>query len=413
MKHPIAMHPQTSSVSEGFDPALSVMAVRPPIYPVSTYCFPNAAAAAHYFEVLLGKRDAAPGESIGLVYARLNHPNAEMFEDSLRSVERGAHAAAAFTSGMSAITTTIFTLARPGTKILYQRPVYGGTDHVFRGILPGWNVDAIAVDPDQWGHALAAHGKDVSMVYLETPANPTLAMIDLDAMRALVDQHCPAGSVPIVVDNTFLGPVFQSPLEHGADIALYSATKFLGGHSDLVAGAITAKDPSLVARIKANRAFFGTICEPFTAWMLQRSMATLWLRMTKQSKNASKLVDVIKGHPAVERVHYPTLFVGDQARIFRKQCRAPGSMIAIELHGGREAAFRFLDALELVRLAVSLGGVESLASHPRTTTASEMSDEDLRASGVTEGLVRISIGVEYWRDLAKDITRALDAAKLR
>jgi methionine-gamma-lyase len=410
MKNPPHMHPQTSSVSEGFDPTLSVMAVRPPIYPVSTYCFPNAAAAAHYFEVLLGKKDAVPGEPIGLVYARLNHPNAEMFEDSLRSVERGAHAAAAFTSGMSAITTTIFTLARPGTKILYQRPVYGGTDHVFRGILPGWNVDAIAVDPDRWDEALAAHGKDLSMVYIETPANPTLAMIDLDAMRVLVDRHCPGGGVPIVVDNTFLGPVFQSPLEHGADVCVYSATKFLGGHSDLVAGAITAKDPAIVTRVKANRAFFGTICEPFTAWMLQRSMATLWLRMTKQSKNASKLVDVIKAHPAVERVHYPTLFVGDQARIFRKQCRAPGSMIAIELRGGRDAAFRFLDGLSLVRLAVSLGGVESLASHPRTTTASEMSDEDLRASGVTEGLVRISIGVEYWRDLAKDITSALDAA---
>lgn len=404
------MHPQTTSVSEGFDPALSVMAVRPPIYPVSTYCFPNAAAAAHYFEVLLGKTDAKPGESIGLVYARLNHPNAEMFEDSLRSVERGAHAAAVFTSGMSAITTTLFALARPGQVILYQRPVYGGTDHVFNGLLPGWNVRAIAVEHGHWEEALAQHAKDLALVYLETPANPTLEMIDLGAVRALLDRAVTDRAVPMIVDNTFLGPVFQSPLEHGADIVVYSATKFLGGHSDLVAGAITARDPALVNQVKNIRAFFGTICEPFTAWMLQRSMATLWLRMTKQSKNASKLVEAIRSHRAVARVHYPTLFEGEQARIFRKQCRAPGSMIAIELRGGREAAFRFLDALKLVRLAVSLGGVESLASHPRTTTASEMSDEDLRISGVTEGLVRISIGVEYWRDLAKDLHQALDAA---
>ena len=404
------MHPQTTSVSEGFDPTLSVMAVRPPIYPVSTYCFPNAAAAAHYFEVLLGKTDAKPGESIGLVYARLNHPNAEMFEDSLRSVERGAHAAAVFTSGMSAITTTLFALARPGQVILYQRPVYGGTDHVFNGLLPGWNVRAIAVEHGHWEEALAQHAKDLALVYLETPANPTLEMIDLGAVRALLDRAVTDRAVPMIVDNTFLGPVFQSPLEHGADIVVYSATKFLGGHSDLVAGAITARDPALVNQVKGIRAFFGTICEPFTAWMLQRSMATLWLRMTKQSKNASKLVEAIRSHRAVARVHYPTLFEGEQARIFRKQCRAPGSMIAIELRGGREAAFRFLDALKLVRLAVSLGGVESLASHPRTTTASEMSDEDLRISGVTEGLVRISIGVEYWRDLAKDLTQALDAA---
>lgn len=404
------MHPQTSSVSEGFDPALSVMAVRPPIYPVSTYCFPNAAAAAHYFEVLLGKTRAQPGESIGLVYARLNHPNAEMFEDSLRAVERGAHAAAAFTSGMAAITTTLFALARPGQVILYQRPVYGGTDHVFNGLLPTWNVRPIAVEHGRWEEALAAHAKDLALVYLETPANPTLEMIDLGAVRALTDRACPDRRVPMVVDNTFLGPVFQSPLEHGADLVVYSATKFLGGHSDLVAGAITARDPELVDRVKGLRAFLGTICEPFTAWMLQRSMATLWLRMTRQSKNAAKLIEALRAHPVVERVHYPTLFEGEQARIFHKQCRAPGSMIAIELRGGRAAAFRFLDALKIVRLAVSLGGVESLASHPRTTTASEMSDDDLRISGVTEGLVRISIGVEYWRDLAKDLSQALDAA---
>jgi methionine-gamma-lyase len=311
---------------------------------------------------------------------------------------------------MAAITTTLFTLARPGTKILYQRPVYGGTDHVLRHMLPEWKVDAIPVGDADWDAALAEHAEGTSVVYLETPANPTLHMIDLGAMRARIDRASPSRHVPMIVDNTFLGPVYQSPLEHGADAAIYSATKFLGGHSDLVAGAVTAKDPELIARLKGTRAFLGTICEPFTAWMLQRSMATLWLRMTKQSKNAARLVSVIKAHPAVEHVHYPTLFVGEQARIFGKQCRAPGSMIAFELAGGRAAAFRFLDALELVRLAVSLGGVESLASHPRTTTASEMSDEDLRISGVTEGLVRLSVGVEYWRDLAHDITRALDAA---
>jgi methionine-gamma-lyase len=408
--HPDRMHPETTSVSEGFDPRLSVMAVRPPIYPVSTYCFASAEHAAHHFEVALGKATQIPGETLGLIYARLNHPNAEMFEDALRSVERGARAAAAFTSGMSAITTTLLTLTRPGQKLLYQRPVYGGTDHFFRHMLPEWKVDAIAVDEGHWDEALATHARDLALVYIETPANPTLRMIDIRAHRSAIDAAITDRHVPLLVDNTFLGPVFQSPLEHGADLALYSATKYLGGHSDLVAGAITSKDPELVARIKGTRAFLGTICEPFTSWMLQRSMATLWLRTTKQSKSASKLVQSIVDHPAVERVHYPTLLEGDQARIYAEQCRAPGSMIAIELRGGREAAFRFLDALRIVRLAVSLGGVESLACHPRTTTASEMSDDDLRASGITEGLVRLSIGVEYWRDLAIDLRSALDAA---
>ena len=404
------MHPETSSISEGFDPSLSVMAVRPPIYPVSTYCFATAQQAAHHFEVALGKVQAAPGEHASLIYARLNHPNAQMFEEALCSVERGAQACAAFTSGMSAITTTLLTLARPGQKVLYQRPVYGGTDHFFRQMLPTWNIDAIAVDDGAWSEALARHADTLALVYVETPANPTLQMIDLGALREAIDEVVRDRRVPLVVDNTFLGPVFQSPLEHGADAAVYSATKFLGGHSDLVAGAITARDPELIGRLKTMRAFFGTICEPFTAWMLQRSMATLWRRMTKQAKNASRLVPLFVKHPAVLRVHYPTLFDGDQARVFQKQCRAPGSMIAIELHGGRAAAFRFLDALRRVRIAVSLGGVESLASHPRTTTASEMSDDDLRVSGVTEGLVRISIGVEYWRDLAEDFSHALDAA---
>lgn len=404
------VHPQTSSISEGFDPALSVGAVRPPMYPVSTFCFESAEQAAYWFEVALGKIAAPLGARPELIYARLNHPNAEMFEDALRAAEKGALGAAVFTSGMSAITTTILTLARPGGVILYQRPVYGGTDHFFRHMLPEWKVQAIPVVDGGWEEALARHAKDLALVYIETPANPTLHMIDLRALRQRLEAHLPDKRAIMIVDNTFLGPVFQSPLLHGADIVVYSATKFLGGHSDLVAGAVTLQDVEMLNRIKATRAFLGSICEPFTAWLLQRSMATLWLRMIKQSKNATKIVQALKSHPAVVRVHHPSLFVGDQARIVAQQCNAPGSMVAFELAGGRPAAFRFLNALKLVRLAVSLGGVESLASHPRTTTASEMSEEDLQASGITEGLVRLSVGVEYWRDLADDLRHALDAA---
>lgn len=403
------LHPQTSSIAEGFDPALSVMAVRPPIYPVSTYAFKDAATAAHLFEVALGKTPAAPGEDLGLIYARLNHPNAEMFEDALRAVERGAGAALAFSSGMAAITTTLLTILRPGDVLLYQRPVYGGTDHFIRHLLPQWGITAMPVAEGDWAAALTAHRERVAAVYLETPANPTLRMIDLPGMVRRVRDTVPDRKVLVLVDNTFLGPVFQSPLQHGVDLVLYSATKFLGGHSDLVAGALCGADRELVGKVRATRAFLGTICEPFTAWLLQRSMATLWLRMVKQSKNARRLVEAIVGHPAVAKVHYPTLFEGEQARIYQSQCTAPGSMVAIELHGGRAAAFRFLDSLKLVRLAVSLGGVESLACHPRTTTASEMAPEDLAAGGVSEGLVRLSVGVEYWRDLAAEVIRALDA----
>lgn len=397
-------------MSEGFDPRLSVMAVRPPIFPVSTFAFATAEQAAHSFEVALGKLPALPGEDIGLIYARLNHPNAQMFEEALCAAEKGAAAAAVFTSGMSAITTLLLTLARPGSVVLYQRPVYGGTDHLLRHILPEWNVEAVPVIDGDWQQALQRHRERLAVVYLETPANPTLHLIDLRAVAesvraAVTDRH-----VPIVVDNTFLGPVFQSPLLHDIDLCVYSATKFLGGHSDVLAGALTGRDAGLVARVKQTRAFLGTISEPFTAWMLQRSMATLWLRMVKQSKNARRLVEVLRSHPVVARVHYPTEFEDEQARIYRQQCTAPGSMMSLELRGGRPAAFRFLNALKLFKLAVSLGGVESLACHPRSTTASEMSEDDLHIGGVTEGLVRLSIGVEYWRDLCADLRQALDAA---
>ncbi|MCC6672140.1 MAG: PLP-dependent transferase [Planctomycetes bacterium] len=409
------LHPETTSITEGFDPRLSVMAVRPPIYPVSTFAFRSAEESAHWFDVALGRVAAVPGETASLIYARLNNPNAEMFEDALHAVEKSCAAAAAFSSGMAAITTTLLALLRPGDRLVYCRPVYGGTDWVFRHMLPEWQIETIATEGDEpvhWQSAISRAGERLAAVYVETPANPTLRMTDLKAVIAATRAAQRQRPIPVMVDNTFLGPVFQSPLALGADLALYSATKFLGGHSDLVAGAVTARDPEPITKVKTLRAFLGTICEPFTAWLLQRSMATLHLRMIKQSKNAAKIVEVIKAHPAVAAVHHPTLLSGDQARIYHEQCTAPGSLVSIDVRGGRTGAFRFLNALKLVRLAVSLGGVESLACHPRSTTASEMSAEDLAASGITEGLVRLSIGVEYWRDIAADLTQALDRSAM-
>lgn len=382
------------------------MAVRPPIYPVSTYAFRTAEQAAHHFDVALGRTEREGGEDMGLIYARLNNPNAEMFEDALTSVERGAVGAVALGSGMAAISTVALALLQPDQVILYQRPIYGGTDHLFHHVLTQWKVRPVAVKEGEWAQAFAEYGGQVGMIYLETPGNPTLHMLDIAGIIRMKEQA--AVVAPVVVDNTFLGPVFQAPLTLGADLCVYSATKFLGGHSDLVAGAVVGRDAALIQKVKVMRAFLGTICEPFTAWLLQRSMATLHLRMIKQSKNATRLAEVLKKHPAVLRVHHPSMFEGEQKRIFESQCTAPGSMISIEL-AGRAEAFRFMNALKHFRIAVSLGGVESLATHPRTTTASEMSQEDLRISGITEGLVRLSIGVEYWRDLGRDLTQALDA----
>lgn len=409
---PHVNHPETSAVGEGFDPSMSVMAARPPIYPVSTYCFRNAADAKRFFAAALGKPGALPGAADELIYARLNNPNASMFEDALVPLERGARAAASFASGMAAITTTLLSLLRPGDVVLHTSPLYGGTAHLVDRLLAELGIGARAVaagDAAALDAAARELGPRLAMIYVETPANPTLRMSDIEAAAA-AKRHGRDGRALVAVDNTFLGPVFQSPLLHGADLVLYSATKYIGGHSDVIAGAVVANDRELVERIKATRAFFGTICEPFSAWLLQRSLPTIYTRMVKQSKNAARLVERLRGHPKIRRIHYPTLFEGEQKRIYEAQCRAPGGMIALEIEGGEPAAFRFLDALRLAMLAVSLGGVESLATHPRTTVSSEMDEAELESLGVTDGLIRFSTGVEYWRDLAIDLEQALEQA---
>lgn len=407
-------HPETSAVTEGYDPSLSVMAARPPIYPVSTYCFHSAAEAQHFFDLALGRVQDGPDEhGAGLIYARLNNPNAEMFEDLLVPLEKGAAGAASFASGMAAITSTFLAFLRPGDVVLHTRPIYGGTDHVLNHMLPPFGITTRGVDAgdaDAMAREAEAIGDRLAMIYVETPGNPTLIMTDIAAASEVARRHRGQRRVLTVVDNTFLGPVFQSPLVHGADLVVYSATKYIGGHSDVVAGAALASEPELVSKVKTVRSFFGTICEPFSAWLLQRSLATIYTRTIKQSKNASRLVDRFKDHPGLQRIHYPTLLEGEQKRIFKAQCTAPGGMIAFDLKGGREAAFRFLDALRIPKLAVSLGSVETLVTHPRTTTSSEMDPAEMDRAGITEGLVRYSTGVEYWRDLAEDIDQALRAA---
>ena len=408
----IRHHPETSAIGEGFDPSLSVMAARPPIYPVSTYCFHSAAEAKTFFDIALGRAAADPGHAAGLIYARLNNPNAEMFESSLVPLEKEATGAASFASGMAAITSIFLAFLRPGDVVLHTAPIYGGTDHVLHHILPSFGITArgvVAGDSEGLAQEAERIGDRLAMIYVETPANPTLVMTDIAAAVRLARQHKGRGRVLVVVDNTFLGPVFQSPLRHGADLVVYSATKYIGGHSDVVAGAVVAKEPNLLREVKTIRAFFGTICEPFSAWLLQRSLATIYTRTVKQSKNAARLVERFKSHPKIARIHYPTLFEGEQLRIYKTQCSAPGAMISFDLKGGREAAFKFLDGLKVAKLAVSLGGVETLVTHPRTTTSSEMEPAEMERAGVTEGLVRYSAGVEYWRDLADDVTQALES----
>jgi cystathionine beta-lyase/cystathionine gamma-synthase len=404
------VHPETEVLTRGFDPRLSVGSVRPAVFRSSTFVFSSPESAERAFAIALGRTDAAPGEDVELIYARLSHPNAEILEDQIVPLERGASGAAVFNSGMAAIGTTLMTLCRPGSTLIHSAPIYGGTHHLLYELLAPWGLRSMSV-PAGDGEALARAietADDPSVVLLETPANPTLRMTDI---RGAVEAAQSRGAeTRVVVDNTFLGPVFQHPLELGADLCVYSATKYLAGFSDMLGGVITASDPELITRLKATRALQGNILQPDESWLLDSRLPTLRLRMQHQSENAARIVESLADHPRVARIHYPMYFDDpEQRRIYAAQCDHPGAVFSIELEGGKKAAFDFLRGLRITRNAVSLGGMESLACHPATTTHSEMTSEQLAAAGVGDALVRISVGVEDFRDLLDDYLNALDA----
>ncbi len=401
---------QTQVLSRGFDPRLSVGSARPAVFRSSTYVFSSPEAAERAFATALGKRTPEPGEEVELIYSRISHPNAEILEAQVVPLEQGAAAAAAFNSGMAAISTLLLTYCRPGAGIVHTVPVYGGTHHLLYELLVPWGVNPVAV-PAGDGDALARAIREttnLSLVLIETPANPTLRMTDLRAAVSAAQERTPA---PIVaVDNTFLGPVFQHPLELGVNVCLYSATKYLAGFSDMLGGIITARDPELLTPVRGTRAFLGNILQPDECWLLDSRLPTVNLRMNRQSKNAQRIAERLAGHPRVARVHYPSLFEEpDQQRIFAAQCDYPGGIFSLELVGGKAAAFDFLRNLRITKNAVSLGGMESLACHPATTTHSEMDPEQLASAGVNDALVRVSVGIEDWRDLLEDYEHALDA----
>lgn len=404
------VRPPTAVLTRGFDPRLSVGSVRPAVFRSSTYVFGSPESAERAFAIALGRVQPTEHENVDLIYARLSHPNAEILEDQVLPLEPGGQAAAVFNSGMAAISTIFLTWCRPGSTFVYTTPLYGGTAHFIAQLLAPLQVRGIAVPAgDTAGLAAAiAAAPSLRLVYVETPANPTLRMTDIAAATRAA--HALPERPLLVVDNTFMGPVFQHPLALGADLTVYSATKYLGGFSDLLGGVVIGSDPALVGELRGTRALLGNILQPDECWLLNSRLPTVELRMNKQSKNAKRIVDGLVGHPKIERLHYPTLIEDpDQARIRDAQCRYPGAVFALEVRGGKRSAFEFLRRLRIAHDAVSLGGVESLACHPATTTHSEMSPEDLAAAGVTDGMVRISVGIEDWRDLLHDFRAALDA----
>jgi len=410
-KSPTGLRPETDVLTRGFDPRLSVGSARPAVFRSSTYVFSSPEEAEKAFQVMSGRAELGIGETADLIYSRFNHPNAEILEQQIIPLEPGAQAAAVFNSGMAAIMTALLAVVRPGDSIIFTVPIYGATQTLIAGFLREFGVASIPIDAGQSSQIAEAiqSTKNLRVVLIETPANPTIVMTDIRHACEAVRNAFPGNEPPLVmVDNTFLGPAFQHPLALGADVSLYSATKYLGGYSDIIGGAALTRDAGLMKKIRSKRSLFGNILQPDECWILNTRLSTVSLRMNRQSKSAQRIAEALANHPKVEKVYYPTLFDDPaQAHIFQSQCDFPGGIISIDMKGGKPAAFNFLRHLRIARNAVSLGGVETLVCHPRSTTHSSISSEENESAGIGDGLVRISVGIEDWRDLLTDFQNAL------
>ncbi|GAA3079633.1 cystathionine gamma-synthase family protein [Rhizobium viscosum] len=414
--HPL--HPETQMLNYGYDPELSEGAVKPPVFLTSTFVFNSAEDGRDFFDYVSGRKEPPEGKGAGLVYSRFNHPNSEIIEDRLAVYER-AESGAVFSSGMSAIATVLLAFVRPGDAILHSQPLYGGTETLLAKTFLNFGVAAVGfadgvseVSVKAAAEEAMAKGR-VSVILVETPANPTNSLVDIALIRRVADEiGRKQGHTPVVAcDNTLLGPVFQRPIGHGADISLYSLTKYVGGHSDLIAGAALGSR-ALIKQVKALRGAIGTQLDPHSCWMLGRSLETLQIRMERADSNAKAVADFLRQHPKVETIHYLPYSDPDSAvgKTFAAQCSGAGSTFSFDIQGGQPASFRFLNALKIFKLAVSLGGTESLASHPATMTHSGVPAEVRQRIGVLDATIRLSIGIEHPDDLIADLTLALDAA---
>ena len=401
-------------MSFGYTPEWSEGSVKPPIFQTSTFVFKTAEEGKRFFEVAYGKSELNAKEEIGLIYSRINNPNMQILEERLAVLE-GSESAAAFESGMSAISTTMLSYLKPGDILIYGNPVYGGTHHFITHFLKDIGVKILPFSSETKTQEIitkletSEYSGNVKMIYFESPANPTNSLFDLDELKKLKDEISVKSSneIMLVMDNTYLGPLWQKPLDFGVDIVCYSATKFLNGHSDVIAGCAMGSE-QVIRPIKTLRTFLGSMIAPYTAWLLTRSLETLHLRMAKQGENAEKVVNYLMSHKSVKTVSFPGIeTMGEkQNKIFKRQCLGSGAMISFEVFGGEKEAFKFLNNLKLIKLAVSLGSNESLAQHPHSMTHADVPDDIKEKIGINQGLIRLSVGIENAEDIISDLNNA-------
>jgi methionine-gamma-lyase len=414
---PVSNHsfsPESLMMSYGYKPELSEGAIKCPIFQTSTFVFKNAEEGKAFFEVAYGIREQKANEELGLIYSRLNNPDLEILENRLCLWDK-AEECAVFESGMSAITTVLLEFLKPGDLLLYSMPVYGGTDHFINTFLPKIGIDTLGFRPNMNEKEIyeliekTGKAEKLAMIFVETPANPTNAIIDIEMCARIANKYTTDDHIVLTaVDNTYMGPLWQHPLRHGADLVMYSATKYIGGHSDVIAGAVLGS-ASLMKRVKTLRTFLGNMASPNTGWLLMRSLETLKVRMEQQAKNAEKIAAYLVAHPKVEKVYYLGLITEHSPNydLYKRQYLSPGAMLSFDIKGGEKEAFTFLNNLKLIQLAVSLGSTESLAEHPASMTHAGIQEQHRIEMGITDKLIRISAGVENHADIVWDIDQAL------
>ncbi|MCY1400183.1 L-methionine gamma-lyase [compost metagenome] len=385
----------TRAIHHGYDPLANQGALVPPVYQTATFAFPTVEYGAACFA----------GEEGGHFYSRISNPTLAVLEERMASLE-GGEAGLALASGMGAITATLWTLLRPGDEVLVGRTLYGCTFAFLHHGIGEFGVKVRHVDMTDLQAVAAAINGQTKVIYFETPANPNMQMADIAAVAALAHQH----DIKVVVDNTFCTPYLQRPLELGADLVVHSATKYLSGHGDITAGLVVGRK-ALVDRIRLEglKDMTGAVMSPHDAALLMRGMKTLNLRMERHCSNAQIIAEFLEQHPSVELINYPGLPSFAQYELAQRQMRLPGGMIAFELKGGITAGRRFMNALQLFSRAVSLGDAESLAQHPASMTHSSYTPDERAQYGISEGLVRLSVGLEDVEDLLADIEQALKA----
>lgn len=415
MKH--QFQPESLMMSLGYSPEWSEGAIKCPIFQTSTFVFKNAQEGKAFFEVAYGLREKKKDENVGLIYSRINNPDLEILEQRI-AVWENAEDCASFESGMSAITTVMLEFLKPGDLLLCSKPLYGGTDHFVNYFLTSIGVQVIGFDCYETQSEIidrlesSGQSANLAMIYVETPANPTNAITDIEMCKHISDFYKQKNQkdVLVAVDNTYMGPLWQHPLELGADVSIYSATKYLAGHSDLIAGACCGKK-EVISRIRVLRTFLGNMIAPYTAWLLMRSLETLKIRMEKQAENAEKVAIFLENHPKVEKIYFLGNLKpedGRQHELYKKQHSSAGAMISFDIKGTEADAFRFIDKLKLIKLAVSLGSTESLVEHPYTMTHAGVDPEHKQKMCITEKMIRLSVGVENHQDLIWDLQQAFE-----